>query len=59
MDMTESLAAPLEEIEAEVESAPSTPRWVKAFGVVLVVLLLAFLVLHLTGHAPMAGMHGS
>jgi hypothetical protein len=35
------------------ESAPSTPRWVKALGIVLVVLLLAFAGLHLTGNAPM------
>lgn len=34
------------------ESPPSTPRWVKAIGVVLVVLLLAFAGLHLTGNAP-------
>ena len=34
------------------ESPPGTPRWVKAFGIVLVVLLLAFAGLHLTGNAP-------
>jgi hypothetical protein len=34
------------------ESAPGTPRWVKAFGIMLVVLLLAFAGLHLTGNAP-------
>ena len=31
---------------------PGTPRWVKAFGIILVVLLLAFAGLHLTGNAP-------
>src|SRR5262252_1087891 len=34
------------------DSPPSTPRWVKALGVVLVVLLLVFAGLHLTGNAP-------
>ena len=34
------------------ESPPGTPRWVKALGIVLVVLLLAFAGLHLTGNAP-------
>ena len=34
-------------------SPPAPPRWVKAFGIVLVVLLLGFAGLHLTGHAPM------
>jgi hypothetical protein len=34
------------------ESPSGTPRWVKAFGIVLVVLLLAFAALHLSGNAP-------
>jgi hypothetical protein len=57
--MTESLAFPLDEIENEHESPPGAPGWVKVFGIVLVVLLVAFLALHLTGHAPMAGIHGA
>jgi hypothetical protein len=42
-------------------SPPSTPRWVKALGIVLVVLLLAFAGLHLTGNAPthMMGENGA
>jgi hypothetical protein len=36
----------------EPESPPGTPRWVKTFGIVLVVLLLAVAGLHLTGNAP-------
>jgi len=28
----------------------STPRWVKVFGTVMVVLVLVFVALHLTGH---------
>jgi hypothetical protein len=55
-DMTESFTAPLDEIETEHESPPAAPRWVKALGVVLVVLFLAFIALHLTGNAPTHGM---
>ena len=33
------------------EGAPPTPRWVKAFGVVIVILVLAFIVMHLTGNS--------
>jgi len=32
------------------ESPPSTPRWVKVFGIVTLILLLLFVILHLTGH---------
>ncbi len=28
---------------------PPTPRWVKVFGIVVVVLVLVFVILHLTG----------
>ena len=28
------------------------PRWVKVFGIVAVVVIVAFVVLHLTGLAP-------
>ncbi len=31
---------------------PSTPRWVKAFGIVAVVLVLLLVVMLLTGHGP-------
>jgi len=34
------------------ESPPSTPRWVKVFGITAIVLLLLFAGLHLTGKAP-------
>jgi hypothetical protein len=42
-------------------SPPSTPRWVKALGIALVVLLLAFAGLHVTGNVPvhMAGADGA
>ncbi len=38
-------------------STPSTPRWVKLFGMVTVILLVLFVVLHLTGVVGMAGHH--
>ncbi len=28
---------------------PATPRWVKVFGIVVIVLVLLFVILHLTG----------
>ena len=39
-------------MEPDRESSPSTPRWVKAFGIIVIVLILAFAGLHLTGNAP-------
>lgn len=36
-------------------SPPSTPRWVKVFGIIVLVLVLLFVILHLTGisnHGP-------
>jgi hypothetical protein len=39
-------------VQPDRESAPSTPRWVKAFGIGAVVLVLLFAGLHLTGNAP-------
>jgi hypothetical protein len=36
-----------------------TPRWVKAFGVITLALLVLFLILHLAGLSPMSHMHGS
>ena len=36
---------------------PGVPRWVKAFGIVFAVLVLVFVILHLTGNSP--GGHGS
>jgi len=34
---------------ADLERYPGTPRWVKVFGIFALVLLLLFVVLHLTG----------
>ena len=39
-------------MEPDRESPPSTPRWVKAFGIIAIVLILALAGLHLTGNAP-------
>ena len=37
-------------VRPDRESPPSTPRWVKVFGVIVIVLILLFVILHLTGH---------
>lgn len=31
------------------ESPPGTPRWVKVFGIIVIVLVLLFIILHITG----------
>ena len=31
-------------------SPPSTPRWVKVFGIIALALVLLFVILHLTGN---------
>jgi hypothetical protein len=40
-------------MESDHESPPSTPRWVKWFGIITIVLALLFAGLHLSGSAPM------
>lgn len=41
-------------------SAPGAPRWVKAFGLVVAVLVLLFAALHLVGLRPGGpGFHGA
>ena len=39
-------------------SPPSTPRWVKVFGIIAIVLVLLFVILHLTGNSPFGGLGG-
>jgi hypothetical protein len=39
-------------------SPPSTPRWVKVFGVICIILVLVFVILHLTGNG-LGGLHGA
>ncbi len=34
-----------------------TPRWVKVFGIIAFVVVLAFIILHLTGHGLGGHMH--
>ncbi len=41
------------EVAPERRSAPGTPRWVKVFGIIALVLVLVFITLHLTGRSPM------
>ena len=31
------------------ESPPKTPRWVKVFGIIVIVGILAFVIIHLAG----------
>ncbi len=38
-------------------SAPSTPGWVKMFGIIFIVLLVLVVILHLTGHGFGSHMH--
>ena len=42
----------------------STPRWVKVFGIIFIVLVLLFAILHLSGggfggHTPSGGFEGN
>ncbi len=39
-------------------SPPKTPRWVKAFGVIVIVLVLLFVALHISGNSPFGGPGG-
>ncbi|HLY25312.1 MAG TPA: hypothetical protein VKQ72_03165 [Aggregatilineales bacterium] len=43
----------------ERRSPPGTPRWVKVFGIMIVVLVVLFAISHLAGngHGPMEHMH--
>jgi hypothetical protein len=36
----------------DTDADTSTPRWVKVIGVIVIVLILLFVVLHLTGRSP-------
>lgn len=40
------------ETKSKRGSPPGTPRWVKVFGVIGIVLVLAFVIVHLTGGSP-------
>ncbi|MGI8589308.1 MAG: hypothetical protein ACR2M0_16735 [Chloroflexia bacterium] len=38
-------------------SPPSTPRWVKVFGMIIVILVVLFVIMHFTGTGFGPGMH--
>jgi hypothetical protein len=40
------------------EAPPGVPRWVKVFGIVVIVLVLVFVILHLTGNG-LGNLHGA
>ena len=40
------------QVDPDREWPPSTPRWVKLFGILVLVLVLLFVGLHLTGNSP-------
>ena len=44
------------QVEADSESPPKTPLWVKVFGIIVIVLILLVGIVHLTGHSPMIHM---
>jgi hypothetical protein len=46
-----------EEHKPDHESNIRTPRWVKVFGIIGLVLVLLFVILHLTGNSLGPGLH--
>jgi hypothetical protein len=42
-------------VRATEDRPPSTPRWVKVVGIIIIALILLFVILKLTGHG---GNHG-
>jgi hypothetical protein len=49
-------------VESGRESPPSTPLWVKVFGIAFLVLVLVFVIMIVGGHGPgrhMPGMSGA
>ena len=40
------------------EAPPGVPRWVKVFGIVVGILILVFVILHLTGNG-LGNLHGA
>lgn len=38
--------------DPEADAGAPTPRWVKVFGVIAIVVLVAFVILHLAGGGP-------
>jgi hypothetical protein len=46
-------------VRPDHESPPSTPRWVKVFVITFIILVLLFVILHLTGYGFGDQMHMS
>jgi len=42
-----------------VGPAPSTPRWVKVFGIIALVVVLLVAIMLISGHGPGRHMHGA
>lgn len=40
----------MSQTRSNCSSPPSTPRWVKVSGIIVIVLILLFVILHLTGN---------
>jgi hypothetical protein len=36
-------------VRPDYRATTSTPRWVKVFGIIVIILILLFVILHLTG----------
>ena len=45
--------------DIDLGPAPSTPRWVKVFGIAFLVLVLLFIIMIASGHGPGRHMAGS
>ena len=41
-------------LRPDLEAPPSTPRWVKLFGVGLILFILLLVIVHLAGGGPMS-----
>ena len=46
-------------LESESNTPPPTPRWVKGLGIIGLILVLLFGVMHLTGNTPTHGSNAS
>jgi hypothetical protein len=46
-----------EHTKPDPETIPGTPRWVKVFGFIGLVLIVLLIILHLSGNSPFGG-HG-
>jgi hypothetical protein len=44
--------------QSDPESPPGIPRWVKVFGIIFIILVLVFVILHLTGNG-LGNLHGA